>query len=69
MGVGLEELGVEEFVKGEFFSGGMHCIYLYESELFKQRIHLKHQVLFSLKNTEKIFINVVCCSRDWPFKG
>ena len=22
MGVGLEELGVEEFVKGDFFSGG-----------------------------------------------
>ena len=22
MGVGLEELGVEEFVKGNFFSGG-----------------------------------------------
>ena len=35
----------------------------------EQRIHLKHQVLFSLKNNEKIFINVVCCSRDWRFKG
>ena len=23
MGVGLEELGVEEFVKGEFFKGGI----------------------------------------------
>ena len=34
----------------------------------KQRIHLKHQVLFSLKNNEKIFINVVCCSSDWRFK-
>ena len=34
-----------------------------------QRIHMKHQVLFSLKNNEKIFMNVVCCSRDWPFKG
>ena len=34
-----------------------------------QRIHLKHQVLFSLKNNEKIFMNVVCCSRDWRFKG
>ena len=30
----------------------------------KQRIHLKHQVLFSLKNNEKFFMNVVCCSRD-----
>ena len=29
-----------------------------------QRIHLKHLVLFSLKNNEKIFMNVVCCSRD-----
>ena len=28
------------------------------------RIHLKHQVLFSLKNNEKIFMNVICCSRD-----
>ena len=35
----------------------------------KQRIHLKHQVLFSLKNNEKMFINVVCCSRDWRCKG
>ena len=25
------------------------------------RLHLKHQVLFSLKNKEKIFMNVVCC--------
>ena len=35
----------------------------------EQRIHLKDQVLFSLKNNEKIFMNVVCCSRDWRFKG
>ena len=35
----------------------------------EQRIHMKHQVLFSLKNNEKIFINVVCCSRDWGLKG
>ena len=37
----------------------------------EQRIHLKYQVLFSLKNNEKIFMNVVCCSHDcdWPFKG
>ena len=26
---------------------------------------MKYQVLFSLKTNEKIFINVVCCSRDW----
>ena len=32
-------------------------------------IHLKHQVLFSLKNNEKIFMNVVCCSCDWRLKG
>ena len=30
---------------------------------------MKHQVLFSLKNNEKILMNVVCCSRDWRFKG
>ena len=33
-----------------------------------QRIHLKHQVLFSLKNNEKILMTVICCSHDWPFK-
>ena len=33
------------------------------------RIHLKYQVLFPLKNNEKILMNVVCCSRDWRFKG
>ena len=26
---------------------------------------MNHQVLFSLKNNEKIFMNVVCCNRDW----
>ena len=38
---------------------------------------MKYQVLFSLKNNEKTFINVVCCSPigalccspDWGFKG
>ena len=30
---------------------------------------MKNQVLFSLKNNEKIFMNVVCCSGDWHFKG
>ena len=30
---------------------------------------MKYQVLFSLKNNEKVFINVVCCSRNWHFKG
>ena len=30
---------------------------------------MKYQVLFSLKNNEKIFIHVVCCSGDWHFKG
>ena len=35
----------------------------------RQRIHMKFQVLFSLKNNEKVSINVVCCSRDWRFKG
>ena len=30
---------------------------------------MKHQVLFSPKNSEKIFMNVVCCSRDWRFMG
>ena len=30
---------------------------------------MKYQVLFSLKNIGKVFINVGCCSRDWRFKG
>ena len=32
---------------------------------------MKHQVLISLKNNEKVhvFMNVVCFSRDWRFKG
>ena len=31
----------------------------------KHRNGMKYQVLFSLlKNTEKVFMNVVCCSRD-----
>ena len=30
---------------------------------------MKHQVLFSLKNNDKVFMNVVCCSRDQRFKG
>ena len=25
---------------------------------------MKYQVLFSLKNNEKVFVNVVCCSCD-----
>ena len=30
---------------------------------------MKYQVLFSLENNEKVFMNVVCCSRDLRFKG
>ena len=30
---------------------------------------MKHQVLFSPIYNEKVFMNVVCCSRDWLFKG
>ena len=30
---------------------------------------MKYEVLFSLKNNEKVFTNVVCCSRDWRLKG
>ena len=35
----------------------------------RQKIHLKLQFLFFLKSNEKIFMNVVCCSCDWRFKG
>ena len=24
---------------------------------------------FSLENNKNVFMNVVCCSRDWRFKG
>ena len=34
-----------------------------------QRIHMKYQVLFSLKNNAEIFMNVICCSCNWCFKG
>ena len=30
---------------------------------------LETSSLFSLKNNETIFMNVVCCSRDWRFWG
>ena len=30
---------------------------------------MKYQVLFSLKNNKKVFMNVVCCSYEWRFKG
>ena len=29
---------------------------------------MKYQVLFSLRNNEEIFMNVVCYSCDWRFK-
>ena len=35
----------------------------------KQRIQMKYQALFYQKNNEKIFKTVVCCCRDWHFKG
>ena len=34
----------------------------------RQRIHMKYEVLFSLKNNEKVFMNVFCCRRDLRFK-
>ena len=30
---------------------------------------MKYQILFSLKNNEKVFINIVCCSHDWRCKS
>ena len=52
----------------------LECFYFYISKKIRldvlcessarQRIHMKYQVLFSLKNNEKVFMNVVCCSRD-----
>ena len=29
---------------------------------------MKYQVLFSLKNNEKIFKTVFCCIRDWSLR-
>ena len=55
------------------------CFYLYLLKKIRldilcessalQRIHMKYQVLFSLMNNEEIFMNIVCCSCDWGFKG
>ena len=28
---------------------------------------MKYQVLFSLKNNEKLFMNAICCGCDWRF--
>ena len=53
----------------------MKCQVLFSKEIwlhfsiFEFIPYLKYQVLFSLKNNEKVFINVVCCSCDWGFKG
>ena len=30
---------------------------------------MEYLAIFSLKNNEKVFMNTVCCSRDWRFKG
>ena len=30
---------------------------------------MKYQVLFSPRNTEKIFKTAVCCSSDWGLRG
>ena len=30
---------------------------------------MKCQVLLSLKNNEKVFTIVICCSHDWHFNG
>ena len=35
----------------------------------QQRIHMKYQVLFSLKNNEKNCKTVVCCICDWRLKS
>ena len=45
---------------------GPSC-YFYLSK--KIRLDFSCDSLMSLKNSEKIFINVVCCSCDWRFKG
>ena len=56
------------------FGGGIRVlwtlflVYFYLSKKIRlDLIHLKHQVLFSLKKNENIFMNVICCSRDWGF--
>ena len=46
-----------------------HFNFLLLSIKENKAFHLKHQVSFSLKNNEKIFMNVICCSHDWRFKG
>ena len=43
-----------------YLSEKIRLVFPHESSA-QQRIHLKYQVLFSLKNNEKIFMNAVCC--------
>ena len=43
--------------------------YFYLSKKIRLDFSCESSVLFSLKNNAKIFMNVVCCSRDWRFKG
>ena len=37
----------------------------------RQRIHMKYEIKKKKKkkNNEKVFMNVVCCNRDWRFTG
>ena len=35
----------------------------------RQRMHMKHQALFSLKDKSKTNKSVVCCNLVWRFKG
>ena len=34
-----------------------------------KKIQMNYQVLIFLKDNVQVFMNVVCCTRDWGFKG
>ena len=42
---------------------------MYVNPMPGRGIHMKYQVLFSLKNNETVFMNILCCSHEWHFKG
>jgi len=46
VGVGLEQLGVDEFVEGQFFSGGTKLLLLLVSKLISKNIYLRFRAVY-----------------------
>ena len=67
--MGQTKIGADNILIFHFYLSNKIRLDVSSESSAEQRIHLKHQVLFSLKNNEKIFMNVVCCSHNWRFEG